>query len=142
MEFYKNRKTPEEKQSILVIDDCLDMLSIGRSVLEMDGFKVFTAQSGAAAIQTLSEIKTPDLILLDMQMDDMSGSDFLKILETKNPDIINDVPIVFYTGEEQVPQSKAVGFIRKTGDINKLLQSIHHFIEVGHSLTFKNMQIS
>jgi FixJ family two-component response regulator len=62
----------------------------------------------------------------------MSGPDFLLTLDEKRPDVVQMVPIVFLTGVEKVPKSKAVGFISKPIDsINLFLKDIHHFIEMG-----------
>ena len=97
----------------------------------MDGFEVFTAQSGAEAIKVLTEIEAPALILLDMRMEDMMGSDLLLLLEDKIPEVIKDVPVVFHSAMDEVPPSKAAGFIRKTGNIEKFLEAIHSFIETG-----------
>ncbi len=132
-EIFKQPKPTKEKKSILIIDDSPEMLEIGKIVLEIDGFKVLTANGGAEALRILAETSAPDLILLDMQMEDMSGFDFLKILEDKNPEIIEDVPIVFLTGMEpdQIPISKAAGFMRKARDLNLFLQDVHRYIEMG-----------
>ncbi len=70
-----------------------------------------------------------------MNLGDMTGSEFLKILEKTNPKIFNDVPIVFFSGMVDIPASKAVGFIRKPIDLEKFIQDIRHYIEMGtHAL--------
>ena len=120
-----------QKQSILVIDDNLGLIELQKVILEMEGYDVFTAQSGAEAIQVLSKIDEPDLILLDIQLQDMKGSDFLLLLEEKIPKIVKNVPIVFHTAMDQVPKSKATGFIRKATRIDKYLESVRNFIEIG-----------
>ena len=79
----------------------------------------------------LTEVDSPDLILLDMRMEDMSGPEFLLELEEKHPEIFENVPIVFLTGVDKVPISKAVGFIRKPMDLDKFLEAVHGFIEMG-----------
>lgn len=116
---------------VLVIDDSRDLLLLHRLVLEMDGFKVLTAASGNEALNCLSEIKPPDLILLDMRMPEMSGPEFLNILEERMPEIVRLVPIVFLSAMDTVPTSKAVGFIRKPVDINQLVQDVHRYIAAG-----------
>ena len=128
---FENKKTVPPKQSILVIDDSPDTLLLQRTILELEGFKVFVAQSGTEALRVLSQIDEPNLILLDMQLDDMTGVDFLTLLEEKKPEIIENVPIVFLTGMDEVPKSQAVGFIRKPADKGKFLESVHRFIEMG-----------
>ncbi len=120
-----------EEKVVLVVDDCADLLNLNRTILEMDGFKVLTALGGKEALKILSEINPPDLILLDMKMENMSGPDFLTALEEKRPDIIENVPIVFLTAMERVPPSKAVGFIRKPFDMVKFVQAVHRFIKMG-----------
>ena len=122
------------KQTILVIDDSSDMLALQKTILEGDGFDVLTAQSGASAFEVLSKIADLDLILLDLQMEDMSGTDFLKILEERWPEIVGRVPVVFLSGGEPPPESKAVGFIHKFPDIDVFLAAVHRFVESGTSL--------
>jgi two-component system, sensor histidine kinase and response regulator len=128
----------EPRQSILVIDDSIEMLMIQRSVLESDGFAVFTAQSGATALEVLSEIDKPDLILLDVQMEDMSGPEFLNILEQNRPQIIKDVPVVFLTAMDEAPIGKATGYIRKLMDIDKFLEAVHRFIKMGSQASYNH----
>lgn len=119
-------------KSVFVIDDNADLLFLATTILKIDGYEISTAQSGKEALEILTEITKPDLILLDMQMEDMTGSDLLMLLEEKLPDLIKVVPVVFLTGMDQVPKSKAVGFIRKPiNDVDKFLKDISRFIEVG-----------
>jgi len=131
-------ESPPRKESVLVIDDDFDTLTLQRLVLEMEGFEVFTAQSGEAALEILSEIKEPNLILLDMLMEDMTGVEFLNLLQEKKPQIIQDVPVVFMTGMNTVPDSKAAGMIRKPADRKTFLEAVHHFIEMGHHQPYQH----
>lgn len=116
---------------ILVIDDCTEMLTVQKIVLEMEGFEVFTAPSGTKAMEILLKTKMPDLIILDMIMEDMTGAEFLILLEEKLPKIIAKVPIVFFSGVNEIPQTKAVGFIHKPTDWKIFLSNIHRFIKMG-----------
>ncbi|GEM_PF-1585523 len=120
-----------QKRSVFIIDDSVDTLEVHKIILESHGFEVFTAQSGIEALDVLSQIAKPCLILLDMQMDGMTGSDFLTILEEKKPEIVKDVPIVFVSAMDTVPKSKAAGFIRKPIDTENFLEAVHRFIDLG-----------
>ena len=131
-------KTPTKGRSILVIDDDAALLELNKTILEMEGYDVFIALSGAEALSLLEKIAPPDLILLDMRMEDMSGPEFLLTLEKNRSDIIESVPVVFVTGLEKVPASKAIGFIRKPYDIDTLLEAVHRFIEMGASSLLKH----
>ena len=131
-------KILKPKQSILVIDDNADILTLQKIILDQAGYDVYTAESGEAAVQVLSEIDEPDLILLDMNLEDMSGIEFLAMLEETRPKIVQHVPVVFVTGMDEVSKSKAVGFIRKPTGIDKLLKAVRHFIEIGHHAPYKH----
>ncbi len=63
------KKTPK---TILVVDDEQNMCNALRRVLEGEGYRVFVALDGAAAIKVIPEMK-PDLILLDIMMPGMDG---------------------------------------------------------------------
>jgi FixJ family two-component response regulator len=54
------------------------------------------------------------------------------------PEIIDEVPVVFLTGMDEVPKSRAVGFIRKPADTGKFLKAIRAFIEMGFHAPFKH----
>ena len=123
--------TSQNRQSILIIDDSVDILNVQRLLLEKSGFDVLTAESGSEALTLLNTIAQPSLILLDMQMDDMTGLEFLETLEEKNPNIIDRVPVVFLSGTDAAPKSKAIGFIRKPFDMHDYVDKVQRFIELG-----------
>ena len=131
-------KTSTKKKSILVIDDDAALLEVNKTILEMEDYEVFIALSGAVALSLLEKIAQPDLNLLDMRMADMSGPEFLLELEAKRPKIIESVPVVFLTAMNKVPESKAIGFIRKPYDIDKFLVAVHRFIEMAASSQLKH----
>ncbi len=57
---------------ILVVDDDLNICELLKLYLENDGYTVFTANDGQAAVDTFKN-KTPDLILLDIMLPKMDG---------------------------------------------------------------------
>lgn len=120
-------------KSILVIDDSKDSVMLSKIILEMAGYKVSTASSGQEALNILSDINEVNLILLDMQLGDLSGLEFLEILEQQNPEVSKNVPVIFLTGMDQVPKSRAKGFLRKPVENTKLLKTVNSFLEVGDS---------
>ena len=119
---------PSRTHSILVIDDSADALTLQKILLGQAGYHVLTAESGEKAIQVLLDIDEPALILLDMQLGDLNGIDFLSVLEKKMPSIVQHVPVVFLTAVSEVPESKAIGFIRKPAEMNKFLRAVHYFV--------------
>jgi CheY-like chemotaxis protein len=134
----KQPSAPIKKLSVLIIDDTADLLELQKTILEMDDFEVSTAQSGAEAFKVLARIDQPDLILLDVRMEDMNGPEFLGMLEKKMPEIMKTVPVVFLTAMENVPEGKVVGVIRKPFDVEKFLESVRRFIDKGRLSILKH----
>ena len=117
--------------SILVIDDNPDMLMLNQLILEMDGFVVRTAANGPAALAFLAGPIQPDLILLDMCMEGMSGPEFLVALEQERPKTFAAVPVVYLTAMQRVPEGKHSGFLRKGTDNSQFVEAVHHFLAAG-----------
>ncbi|MEW5852909.1 MAG: response regulator [Myxococcota bacterium] len=65
---------------VLVVDDEEDIRESLRSVLELEGFQVLTAENGRAAWTTLTSAPRPAVILLDLMMPVMNGGEFLAAL--------------------------------------------------------------
>ncbi len=81
---------------ILVVDDMPDHIAYSGTLLRAEGYRLFAASSGKAAMRFL-EKKIPDLILLDIQMDDINGLEVCKMIKA-NEDT-RDIPIIFLTSE-------------------------------------------
>jgi DNA-binding NarL/FixJ family response regulator len=61
--------------TILIVDDHPSFRASARAILEADGFSIVgEAEDGADGIRMLRELR-PDVVLLDVQLPDMSGFD-------------------------------------------------------------------
>jgi len=69
---------------ILVIDDDISITRSIRRILEADGFKISTADSGERGIQTIQK-SSFDLILLDLRLGSMDGLEVLKQIKEMLP---------------------------------------------------------
>ena len=78
-------------ETILVVDDDLDILELLRMNLEPDGYEVRTASDGKQAVETAT-LDPPDLILLDVMMPHKDG--FQVIEELKNIEETKTVPVI------------------------------------------------
>ncbi len=114
-----------EKQSILVVDDDLDNLKLVSRTLEHMGYEVSTASSGEEGLKRLGE-KTPDLILLDINMPGMSGIETLRLVRKND----KHVSIIFLTAKSETEDvivgldAGADDYIRKPFDPRELLARI------------------
>jgi len=80
---------------ILVVDDESDVRKFLTLILEKCGYEVVTAEDGRKAFG-IAEEQRPDLIVLDLQMPDQTGTDFFRRL-TKHPEL-RKVPIIVVSG--------------------------------------------
>src|SRR5262249_50604704 len=62
--------------TILIVDDDRDLLDSLASLLELEGYRVIAADSGARALAALIAEPPPDIILLDLMMPVMDGWEF------------------------------------------------------------------
>src|SRR5204863_9357944 len=82
-------KQPNRRQSrmsesapiVLVIDDEVQIRRFLRAGLELDGFVVQDAETGAEALKSVT-LKQPDLVILDLGLPDMDGGDVLERLRS------------------------------------------------------------
>jgi len=84
---------------ILVVDDEPNVLRMVSYTLQIEGYEVVVAQNGVEALSKI-QTQTPDLIILDVMMPDMSGVEVCEKLR-KQPDTM-DVPIIMFSALSQV----------------------------------------
>jgi CheY-like chemotaxis protein len=92
----------------LVVDDSMLIRYTVCRFLEERGFTVESATNGVEALQILERVR-PDLIVTDMQMPKMSGSELITALK-KNPETAA-IPIIIVAG-------RASGFDEKENRAN------------------------
>jgi CheY-like chemotaxis protein len=92
----------------LVVDDSMLIRYTVCRFLEERGFAVEAATNGVEALQILERVR-PDLIVTDMQMPKMSGSELITALK-QNPTTAN-IPIIIVAG-------RASGFDEKENRAN------------------------
>ena len=81
-------------QTILTIDDSVEMHQLYRTVLQRPGRRLLIAQSGCEALLVMGS-HFPDVILLDMAMPDMDGLSFLRLL--RNQPEWSKIPVIMIT---------------------------------------------
>lgn len=114
------------KRHILVVDDNPMMLKVIKESLR-DKYEVATAISGKIARKYLTN-KSVDLILLDYEMPEESGSEVLEKL--RQDEATKNIPVIFLTGVKEKTkiqkalQLKPQGYLLKPIEHDKLLTAI------------------
>jgi PAS domain S-box-containing protein len=80
--------------TVLCVDDNRDNLQSMSWILQLEGFKVLEAASGAEALCLVERM--PDLVILDVRLSDMSGFDVCRQLKT-TPETAN-LPVLMLSG--------------------------------------------
>lgn len=92
--------------TILIIDQDLDAVGQIRPSLEAEGYEVVTTVTGQAGI-ALAELERPSLILLDVDLPDISGYEVCHAL--RSIPFMAKVPIIIYSARAEVGD-KVAGF--------------------------------
>ena len=89
---------------IAIIEDDSVISQMYRMKFEADGFDVQLAANGKLGVELVESFK-PDMILLDLQMPEMNGTEALKIIRKNNWG--KDIPVIVLTnlGEEEAPKA-------------------------------------
>lgn len=82
-------------KKILVVDDEEEVLTFVGNILKRANYGVISTTRGKEAVE-LAKNQLPDMIILDIKMPDMRGSE-VAVLLSENSSTAN-IPIVFLTG--------------------------------------------
>ncbi len=103
---------PASKRTIMVVDDNVDIVAVIKTILEVEGYGVQSANSGQEAFNLLGE-QRPDLILLDILMPTIDGLEVLTRLKG-HPDTAS-IPVILLTSMVQY-KDVLIGYNRGASD--------------------------
>jgi two-component system chemotaxis response regulator CheY len=119
--------------SILLVEDDFDVREALVETLRDRGYLVESASDGEQAIQLLRGGARPGLILLDLMMPRMSGSEF-RMAQLVDPALAS-LPVVLLSAdgrmEEKAVALKVQGAIRKPIDLDELFSVIERLRRTG-----------
>ncbi|KQW53040.1 hypothetical protein ASC77_01695 [Nocardioides sp. Root1257] len=119
---------------ILVVEDNPRNLKLVRDVLTHFGFEVTGATTGEDGVRLATEIE-PDLILMDLQLPGIDGSEALRRLRAVES--IRTVPVVAVTAfamDDDRERALACGFdgyVAKPISVRDLPHQVEHFLRPG-----------
>ncbi|MEI8204665.1 MAG: hybrid sensor histidine kinase/response regulator [Bacteroidota bacterium] len=125
-----------EKALILIVDDTPQNIQVLGNILYEKGYNISISTSGEHALQSVN-VKTPDLILLDIQMPEMNGFEVCELL--KLDEKTKDIPVIFLTAisdPENIVRGfeyGAVDYITKPFNTAELISRVGTHIELKKS---------
>jgi two-component system, OmpR family, response regulator len=119
---------PNEKMTVLVVEDDADLARLIKGYLEFDGFNVRLAGKRDEVLMEIRTPPLPNLVLLDVMLPDADGFDIL--LRMRQHPVLKLVPVIMLTGKatrESVIRglaSGADGYITKPFQADALMSAI------------------
>jgi len=118
---------------ILIIEDDRFLSLVLKGRLEREGFEVYQAFDGNEALEALKKI-TPDIILLDLIMPNMSGFEFLESLRSDPQYASIPVVVVSNLGQESdIEKAKSLGvieyYVKVRTSVDNLILNIKSLLE-------------
>jgi len=124
----KLKKFAEHDRKILVIDSDPDAARIVQRYLEKEGHSVIKAFDAAEALKVARE-EEPNLITLDIMMEEMDGFELLQAL--KNDEKTKNIPVIILsivTDEHKGYRLGAAGYLTKPVNQQKLVRDIENLL--------------
>jgi PAS domain S-box-containing protein len=123
--------------NILVVDDNLDNLRLLSKILIQEGYVVRSVTNGKLALITI-DAAPPDLILLDINMPELTGYDICQLL--KSDAKTAEIPVIFISAFSEVKDKVKAFELGGVDYITKPFQVEEVLARVKNHLNFKQMQ--
>lgn len=92
--------------TILIVDDCATSREFLVVLLGYPNHQLLEAVEGEEALE-IAQKKHPDLIIIDIFMSTLNGSEWMQRLRA-NPELA-DIPVIFYTAAHRIEQAQLLG---------------------------------
>ncbi|MGP1256332.1 MAG: response regulator [Kiloniellales bacterium] len=122
--------TPGAKTVLVVEDNDLNM-KLFHDLLEAHGYNILQTKDGMEALR-LARKHHPDLILMDIQLPEVSGLEVTKWI--KEDDTLKSIPVVAVTAfamkgdEEKIREGGCEAYIAKPISVTNFLQTVERFL--------------
>lgn len=120
-------------KKIVVVEDNVLNLKLFSDVLKANGFEVIGTPDGQKAYNLIVE-ENPDLVLMDIQLEGISGIDIIK--EIKLEENLKHIPVIAITAfassydEQKIRDSGCNDYLAKPFSITDLTKKIKSILEI------------
>ena len=124
--------TEAKAKTILVVEDNELNMKLFNDLLESHGYIVVQTRDGLAALELARQHK-PDLILMDIQLPEVSGIEVTKWL--KEDDVLKSIPVIAVTAfamkgdEQKIREGGCEAYISKPISVMSFLQTIDKYLK-------------
>ncbi len=117
-------------KTILIVEDNELNMKLFNDLLEAHGYKTLQTRDGLSALDIARE-HMPDLILMDIQLPEVSGLEVTKWL--KEDETLRSIPVIAVTAfamkgdEEKIREGGCEAYISKPISVNSFLETVDKF---------------
>ncbi|MEX6507889.1 response regulator [Jiella sp. M17.18] len=118
-------------KTVMIVEDNELNMKLFRDLLEAHGYATVQTRSGLTAVDLAREHR-PDLILMDIQLPEISGLDVTRQLKA-DPELYK-IPVVAVTAfamkgdEERIRQGGCEAYISKPISVNRFMEVVRSFL--------------
>ena len=118
-------------KSVLIVEDNELNMKLFHDLLEAHGYDTLQTRTGIEALQLAREHR-PDLILMDIQLPEVSGLEVTKWI--KEDEDIASIPVIAVTAfamkgdEERIRQGGCEAYISKPISVAKFLETVRAYL--------------
>jgi CheY-like chemotaxis protein len=122
-------RSESANEIILLVEDDAEIREALQELLRLENYDVRIATNGQEGLDYLRNNNPPLLVLLDLMMPVMNGSQFCN-LQKEDP-LISDIPVILLSADHGIQQKaaalKADGFLKKPIDLDLLLATLQSY---------------
>jgi two-component system cell cycle response regulator DivK len=119
-------------KTVLIVEDNELNMKLFHDLLDAHGYKTLQTRDGMQALELAREHR-PDLILMDIQLPEVSGLEVTKWL--KEDDELASIPVIAVTAfamkgdEEKIREGGCEAYIAKPISVGQFLETVRRFLE-------------
>ena len=124
--------TESMPKTVLIVEDNELNMKLFHDLLQANGFNTIETRNGIEALDLARKHK-PDLILMDIQLPEVSGLEVTKWI--KEDDELRAIPVVAVTAfamkgdEERIREGGCEAYLSKPISVAKFLETVRHFVK-------------
>ena len=125
------KSTNGSAKTVLVVEDNELNMKLFHDLLEAHGYNIIQTKDGMDALRLAREHK-PDLILMDIQLPEVSGLEVTKWI--KEDDDLKSIPVIAVTAfamkgdEQKIREGGCEAYIAKPISVTNFLETVQRFI--------------
>jgi len=127
---------PSVQKTVLVVEDNDLNLKLLHDLLEFHGYTVFTTRLGEAALELARQHK-PDVILMDIQLPDISGMEATRRIkadeETRTIPIIAVTAFAMPGDEANILSAGCDAYLSKPFNVSEFIKLVEHWTNENRS---------